>query len=346
MRSVATEDVFERIVGTFHPDVETTEEGISNSPRTFTSNAVVTQQVDGSVRIDDCLFVHPLITAPSVWYSGIVRVADGQWRVEQLTPEFLQGCTPMAMQEAVLAGYEAYWDARLEFWDPPDPEHPLVDSTTTGSFNGFLTELLADDLAKGQALRGRSMNFPEIIEVNSEFQVVIFDCQLQDPERGLFDIETGERLDGIAPIVAGQKDVVRVTMRLVDGVWKVEDVPGQAAAATTVPVAASLVSALGTRRGGSEHHVVVADGVELVPVQPVARVLGRLAGHGGDVPRRPRYRTGNTATSCLPRQDSDTNGAPPLSVVFGAGLWVPCRACCSLQLASGFAAGLLLDPPR
>ena len=225
--AVASDAVLERLAATFAPEVGETDDGIANSPRTFQNNPVITEREDGSVRIDDCLFVRPLVTSPSVWYSGVARVVDGEWQIEELTPEFLQGCTPAAMQEAVFQGYEAYWDARLEFWDPPDPDHPLVGATTTGSFNEFLVGLLGDDLAKGQALRGRSMNFPEIIEVSSEFQVVIFDCQLQDPERGLFDIETGERLDGIAPIVEGQKDVKRVTMRLVDGVWKVEDVQGQ-----------------------------------------------------------------------------------------------------------------------
>ena len=136
--------------------------------------------------------------------------------------------TSAAMTDSVFEGYEAYWDARLEFWDPPDPDHPLIEATTTGSFTDFLGPLLADDLAKNQALRGRAMNFPEIIEVHSEFTVVIFDCQLQDTERGLYDIDTGERLPGIDEISEGQKDVKRVTMSLVDGVWKVADVQGQA----------------------------------------------------------------------------------------------------------------------
>ena len=227
INAVAAEDVFERLDGTFNPDVDATEDGVTNSARTFSNNPVLVEQPDGSLRVDDCVFVQPLVTAPSVWYSGVLRVVDGAWQVQELTPEFLQGCTPAAMTDAVFEGYEAYWDARLTFWDPPDPAHPLLDTTTTGSFNEFLTTLLADDLAKGQALRGRSTNFPEIIEVNSEFQVVIFDCQLQDPERGLFDIETGDRLPGVDPVAEGQKDVVRVTMRLVDGVWKVADVQGQ-----------------------------------------------------------------------------------------------------------------------
>ena len=225
--AVAAPDVYSRLDATFNPDVAVTEGGVTNSRRTFDNHPQVTEMADGSVRIDDCLFVHPLITAPSVWYSGVLELVDGAWQVQTLTPEYLLGCTPADMQEAVFHGYGSYWDARLEFWDPPDPDHPLVAATTTGSFKDFLSGLLAEDREKGRALRGRSTNFPEIIEVHSEFQVVIFDCQLQDTARGLFDIETSERLDGVPPVVEGQRDVKRVTMRLVDGVWKVDDIQGQ-----------------------------------------------------------------------------------------------------------------------
>ena len=51
--------------------------------------------------------MQPLVTAPSVWYSDVLRVVDGVWKAQELTPEFLR-------------------------------------------------DLFADDLAKGQALRGRS----------------------------------------------------------------------------------------------------------------------------------------------------------------------------------------------
>ena len=50
--------------------------------------------------------------------------------------------------------------------------------------------------------------------------MVILDCRLTDPEQGLYVTATGERLPDISPIVDGQRDVIEVTMRLVDGRWK------------------------------------------------------------------------------------------------------------------------------
>ncbi|MCP3858925.1 MAG: hypothetical protein GY704_04675, partial [Phycisphaeraceae bacterium] len=92
----------------------------------------------------------------------------------------------------------------------------------------LINGLLTDHADRGLALRGRATTHPEIIEVRSATEVAILDCSDQDPGRGLFVVETGERLSDIPAVRDGQRDLTSAVMLLENGVWKVSDVQGQA----------------------------------------------------------------------------------------------------------------------
>lgn len=223
---VAAESVFTQLDTIYNPDVDS---DTGNSPREFVNNAVATQQADGSVVIEDCLFETPKAGNATIWYSGTVQpVADGHWQVASITLKSELGCVPASLAAEAIAGYESYWDARVEFWDPADPTHPLVRQTLTGAQLGLVETLLADHAGRGLALRGRAEDHPEVIEVRSPTEIAILDCMTQDPARGLYVVETGERLGDIPPIAEGQLDLTSAVMILEDGAWKVSDVQGQA----------------------------------------------------------------------------------------------------------------------
>lgn len=222
---VATAAVFTQLNTIYNPSVGS---GVGNSPRAFDNNPIVTQQDDGSVRIQDCIFETPKIGNATILYSGTVRATDGNWQVDSVSLTSEIGCVPSAVEQAVVDGYEAYWDARVSFWDPANPDDPLVGETVTGGQLDLLQTLLADHAARGLALRGRAEDHPEVIKVRSPTEVVVLDCKFQDSGRGLFVTATGERLPDIAPVREGQRDLTSAVMVAVDGVWKVSDIQGQA----------------------------------------------------------------------------------------------------------------------
>ncbi|MDH3571621.1 MAG: hypothetical protein OER89_15730, partial [Gemmatimonadota bacterium] len=218
LAELATPEVAERLIFTLQ------ETG--SARRTVTNMPVVGEPAaDGSMEINDCLLLQPPVTAVQAnWYSGVADVGDdGLLRLTALEPESLTGCVPAAIADAVLVDYEDYWDAAVEYWVPADADHPRLAETATGAHYDLIFELLVDHEARGLELRGRPETHPEVFEYRSPTEVVIVDCQLTDPERGLFVTATGERLPDVAPIVPGQRDARQVTLLLEDGRWKVSD---------------------------------------------------------------------------------------------------------------------------
>jgi hypothetical protein len=220
--AVASGEVYELLDTLYNPA------GLAASARVFTNYPVLVDEGDGIVTINDCVNVVPLETAPFVWYSGTARFEAGTWKIEGLTPEALGGCVPAVIADAAISGYEAYWDARVEFWDPADPDHRLVGQTMTGDQLEVIRGLLVDHQDRGLVLRGRAETHPEVVQIASASELTILDCMAQDPERGVFDAATGERTDDIAPVAEDQRDLRSTVMVLEDGFWKVSDIQGQA----------------------------------------------------------------------------------------------------------------------
>ncbi len=225
IEATAASDVVDQLTTIFSPDVEG---GVEVAARMFGNHPVIVDNGDGTVQINDCLQVTPPDTAPFVWFSGVAALEDGQWRIMSIEPEALGGCVPAEIADAAIAGYEAYWDARVEFWEPADPDHPLVDETLTDPQLEVIRDLLIDHEQRGLVLRGRAETHPEVVQITSSTELTILDCMIQDPERGVFELATGNRTDDIAPVAEGQRDLRSTVMVMEDGSWKVSDVQGQA----------------------------------------------------------------------------------------------------------------------
>ena len=187
----------------------------------------LTEQGDGTWAIDDCLVMSPGISVGiSNWLVGAAEPADDSptgWRISGIQVINLDPCVPRSIADAAIAGYEAYNDAQAVFYDPPDPENPLVEETTTGSHQLFVLDLIDDLASNGQVLRGRAATVPEFSAIDSLEEVVIIDCQEVDLDFGVYVEATGERTDRITAIDDGELDLVEATMQLEGGTWKVSD---------------------------------------------------------------------------------------------------------------------------
>ena len=165
--------------------------------------------------------------AVGVWHEAdLVRTNPG-WIVDELRIRGAGGCVPSEMAEAAIGGYDAYYDAIEVFWDPPDPDHPLIDQVLADPQRAFIVGLLEEHAARGAALRGHPQTHPEVIEVLGVNQIVILDCFEPSLDFGLYDIETGERLSDEPPVREGQRNLRSAVMVLIEGAWKVSDLQGQ-----------------------------------------------------------------------------------------------------------------------
>lgn len=192
-----------------------------------TSHPKVTVEGSEAV-IEDCVLIRPSFTETvGVWYEADLQKGEDGWRVTDLDIRSSQGCVPAALASAGINGYEAYYEAREEFWDPPEPTHPLLDDVLTDPQLSFVRELLEEYEVRGAALRGRPKTHAEVVEVRGPAELVILSCIEPNPDYGLFDLETGERLPDEPAVKSGQRDLESAVMRFEDGAWKVADLQGQ-----------------------------------------------------------------------------------------------------------------------
>ena len=178
--------------------------------------------------VEDCVLLMPSFTDNvGVWHQAdLVRIEQG-WRVDAIRIPRGGACVPREMSEAAIAGYEAYYAAEAEFWDPPDPTHPMLNEVLADPQRSFIVALLEEHAEQGVALRGQPTTHPEVIEVRSPTELVILSCSEPDPDYGLYDVASGERLPDEAPVRDGQRDLQSAVMVLEDGTWKVSDLQGQ-----------------------------------------------------------------------------------------------------------------------
>jgi hypothetical protein len=196
------------------------------SGRRATNSPTATVESDGVISIADCAIIQPQITAtPTVGFTGRVERQGTSWIVTALAPRNgqLQPCVPFLIAKPAIAGYDRYWKERPTYWDPADPTSPLISETTTGKREQAIREQLRTDQQQNRAFRGRPETHPEVIQVHSDTEVVILDCQLQDPGWGIYDRASGELTGESAPVPPGRRDQRSAVMTLDRGAWKVAD---------------------------------------------------------------------------------------------------------------------------
>jgi hypothetical protein len=201
--------------------------------RSVTNHLVVTMSPDGTATINDCMLVSPPgTTGMAYWYDGTASTTgNGAWVIDTIELQSRTGCIPATLAAEVLAGYSAFWEARAEYWNPPDPDHPGVSATMTGPHLERIRDLLGQHQRDGwHAINTVAGSHPEIYLVEEPDQVVVLDCQLAAPERGIFDAD-GNRQPGLDAPAPGQRDIFQVRLAKEEGQWKVSDVQVQEAVA-------------------------------------------------------------------------------------------------------------------
>ncbi len=188
----------------------------------------VTDLDAGSATVEDCVLLVPSFTDNvGVWHQAdFVRTEEG-WLVDAIRIPRGGACVPQEVGEAAIAGYQAYYAAEAEFWDPADPANPLLDEVLAEPQKSFIVALLEQHEERGVALRGQPTTHPEVIEVRSPTELVILSCSEPDPDYGLYDVDSDERLPDEPPVRDGQRDLQSAVMVFEDGTWKVSDLQGQ-----------------------------------------------------------------------------------------------------------------------
>lgn len=225
LEEVASAQVVEGAIALFERQRESGQGPIETD---VSLHATVTAEQADSATIEDCVLLAPSFTdTVGVWYEADLARTDQGWKVDAVRIPSASGCVPREIADAAIDGYQAYYDARSSFWDPPDPGSPLLDQVLTEPQLSFITGLLDEHAARGAALRGQPITHPEVIEVRSATEVVILSCLQPDPDYGLYDLATGERLDDVPPVREDQTNLESAVMVLEDGLWKVSDLQGQ-----------------------------------------------------------------------------------------------------------------------
>jgi hypothetical protein len=178
--------------------------------------------------LEDCVVMFPswAEVAGVLYQAELIRRGD-LWVVADLHAS-IDGCVPAKTAASAIAGYEAYYDAEVEYWDPPNPSHDLLDKVMAETHLSFIIGQLEVYEARGAALRGRPTLHPEVTQVISPTRLVISSCNERNPAYGLYDLATGDRLPDVPPVVEGERTLQSAVMVLEDGSWKVANLQRQA----------------------------------------------------------------------------------------------------------------------
>jgi hypothetical protein len=195
---------------------------------TITSNPTVTAESSAEVIVQDCVLMVPSITENvGVWHEGVVENDGSGWKVSSLEIAQTSGCVPTEMAADAIEAYESYYVAEAEFWNPPDPDHPLIAVVLAEPQRSFITGVLAEHADREVGFRSDEVHHPEVIEVRGPSELVILDCHEPGLDDGVYDLATGERLPDEPEVRPGQRNLRSAVMVFEDGRWKASDFQGQ-----------------------------------------------------------------------------------------------------------------------
>ncbi len=118
--------------------------------------------------------------------------------------------------------YLAFWEAVNAASRPPDPDHPDLAATAGGDQLEGLREQIAGFRDDGYEVRDETVSHPVATQISDDDTVaMVRDCRDLDPEGGIYDADTGERVHGGAD--PGQRDLWETRLEQIGGVWKVVD---------------------------------------------------------------------------------------------------------------------------
>ena len=224
LEAVATPDVVAGVVALFERQRES---GAGPVETEVVTHGTVTEVASGEVVVEDCVLLSPSFTeSVGVWHQADMRNSGSDWVVADLRIRS-GSCVPEEMAADAIAAYDSFYEGWSSFWDPPDPDHPLIAEVLADPQRSLIVGVLEEHQARGVALRGRPTTHPEVVEVRNPTELVILDCNQPDSEYGVYDLTTGERLSDEPPVREGQRSLRSAVMVFEQGRWKVSDLQGQ-----------------------------------------------------------------------------------------------------------------------
>ena len=188
--------------------------------------AVSPADEDGVWVVHDCLISSPpVIDAASDWYRGEVTLSDsGELIVTDFKLESSSGCVPAVLADEVIADYLEAIAIENEYLTTLTTSE-FLSSAVTGNRLEFLGVLRSDLVSNGEEARGliEAESNPSVFFFISPTEIVIGDCKRLPDDYGIYVTETGERTNGVPPLVPGQRDGHESTLTFIDGRWKIED---------------------------------------------------------------------------------------------------------------------------
>lgn len=124
--------------------------------------------------------------------------------------------TTTSVDDAIIAGYRAFWAAYLRAGDPMNPQHPDLAATAINPELDQVRGAFLSRLAGHEVIRGSLEPHPHLEGAPTATSATLTDCLTDDAH--IFDAGTGQQKDPPQTVTHLQ----RVQMTLVDGVWKVE----------------------------------------------------------------------------------------------------------------------------
>ena len=208
---------------------------VGGDARSITNYPATSPEADnGVVAVHDCLIADPPLNNPTLtspltaqWLSGEVARSDsGELQITSVNLEPSFGCVPEEVSDAAIADYLSARAGQAAYWVSQDIE--LLSEGTTGNRFEFIVDLVASDQEEGIEVRGFEdfEHHPFVNMFTSPTDILIIDCHVPATTFGLFDIETGERLDGIPPIDDNTRIAGAAEMVFTEGRWKIFDSSG------------------------------------------------------------------------------------------------------------------------
>ena len=182
---------------------------------------------DDNAEVTDCVIVvqHPLDTPDqaatvTISWEATAVVTDDGWRIDTARPGGLF-CIAQELDDQLVSAYTSWLDGHRDWYQPPDPDHPMLATTMDEPGLSDMRAVLADDRDAGI-----SMRFPHDTQaVVSDLGLGtarVTDCYLAPEGYGAFDAQSGERRSDVVPAPApGQFNrTVADLERTADG-WRV-----------------------------------------------------------------------------------------------------------------------------
>lgn len=189
----------------------------------------ITVAADGSASVADCILV---ATRPSnsdddptvrtqVW-TGRAAEIDGTWLLSEVTVGE-DDCVPAELSRQLLHAYREWHEAKNQWWDPPDPDHPLLAEHMVDPGLTDMRGVLAEHRAMGIVVRDAHDLSNAVVFDLGIGRARVSDCFPAHPENiTAFDAETEERREDLSPTPSeDQLDRTVVDFeRITDGAWK------------------------------------------------------------------------------------------------------------------------------